>query len=159
MAKQPIVSYDDDRRTVVFLKDQIPKWVAIGGYGMLSLVSIITLPHIFPPLKWHFILVVYALAPVLAFCNAYGCGLTDLSMASTYGKLAIFIFGAWVGTHQGGVLAGLASCSVMLSIVAAANHLMQDFKTGRSVCFLAFLWNLAAINRFASLWNLAEATT
>ncbi|KAG6512180.1 hypothetical protein ZIOFF_030276 [Zingiber officinale] len=94
MAKQPIVSYDDDRRTE------------------------------------HFILVVYALAPVLAFCNAYGCGLTDLSMASTYGKLAIFIFGAWVGTHQGGVLAGLASCGVMLSIVAAANHLMQDFKTG-----------------------------
>ncbi|XP_074581563.1 putative metal-nicotianamine transporter YSL12 [Curcuma longa] len=130
MAKQPIVSYDDGRRAEVFLKDQIPKWVAIVGYSMVSLVSIITLPHIFPPLKWYFILVAYALAPVLAFCNAYGCGLTDWNMASTYGKLAIFIFGAWAGGHHGGVLAGLAACGVMLSIVSTASDLMQDFKTG-----------------------------
>ncbi|XP_042384557.1 probable metal-nicotianamine transporter YSL12 isoform X3 [Zingiber officinale] len=130
MAKPPIVSYDDDRRIEVFLKDQIPKWVAIGGYSIVSLVSIITLPHIFPPLKWYFILVAYAVAPVLAFCNAYGCGLTDWNMASTYGKLAIFVFGAWAGAHHGGVLAGLASCGVMMSIVATASDLMQDFKTG-----------------------------
>lgn len=72
----------------------------------------------------------YIFAPVLAFCNAYGCGLTDWSLASTYGKLAIFIFGAWVGAAHGGVLAGLAACGVMMNIVSTASDLMQDFKTG-----------------------------
>lgn len=74
-------------------------------------------------------LVAYAIAPVLAFCNAYGCGLTDWSLASNYGKFAIIIFSAWVG-HDGGIIAGLASCGVMMSIVSTASDLMQDFKTG-----------------------------
>ncbi|CAL9038215.1 unnamed protein product [Musa banksii] len=123
-------TFDDERRTEVFLKDQIPKWVAFGGYIAVAIISIITLPHIFPPLKWYFILVAYVFAPVLAFCNAYGCGLTDWSLASTYGKLAIFIFGAWAGASHGGVLAGLAACGVMMNVVSTASDLMQDFKTG-----------------------------
>ncbi|MED6181119.1 putative metal-nicotianamine transporter ysl8 [Stylosanthes scabra] len=91
----PQLSYDDERRTQLFLKDQIPTWFAIG-----------------------------------AFCNAYGCGLTDWSLASTYGKLAIFTIGAWAGSSHGGVLAGLAACGVMMNIVSTASDLMQDFKTG-----------------------------
>ncbi|RZC71383.1 hypothetical protein C5167_034559 [Papaver somniferum] len=67
---------------------------------------------------------------LLAFCNAYGCGLTDWSLASTYGKLAIFTIGAWAGASHGGVLAGLAACGVMMNIVSTASDLMQDFKTG-----------------------------
>ncbi|CAL9109050.1 unnamed protein product [Musa textilis] len=125
-----LTTFDDERRTEVFLKDQIPKWVAFGGYIAVAIISIITLPHIFPPLKWYFILVAYVFAPVLAFCNAYGCGLTDWSLASTYGKLAIFIFGAWAGASHGGVLAGLAACGVMMNVVSTASDLMQDFKTG-----------------------------
>jgi uncharacterized oligopeptide transporter (OPT) family protein len=74
--------------------------------------------------------VAYLFAPILAFCNAYGCGLTDWSLASTYGKLAIFTIGAWAGKGDGGVLAGLAACGVMMSIVSTAADLMQDFKTG-----------------------------
>ena len=66
----------------------------------------------------------------MAFCNAYGCGLTDWSLASTYGKLAIFTIGAWAGAAHGGVLAGLAACGVMMNIVSTASDLMQDFKTG-----------------------------
>ncbi|KAG6484236.1 probable metal-nicotianamine transporter YSL14 [Zingiber officinale] len=123
-------SYDDEKRTEVFLKDQIPLWVAYVGYVVIAIIAIVTLPHIFPPLKWHFILVAYVIAPVLAFCNAYGCGLTDWSLASTYGKLAIFVVGAWAGSAHGGVLAGLAACGVMMSIVSTASDLMQDFKTG-----------------------------
>jgi len=123
-------TFDDQRRTEIFLKDQIPKTFAIAGYMAVALISIITVPHIFPPLKWYYILVVYAVAPVLAFCNAYGCGLTDWSLASTYGKLAIFTIGAWAGASNGGVLAGLAACGVMMSIVSTASDLMQDFKTG-----------------------------
>lgn len=124
------VSFDEQRRTELFLKDQVPFWVAAGGYVAVAAISIATLPHIFPQLKWYYIFVAYIFAPVLAFCNAYGCGLTDWSLASTYGKLAIFTIGAWAGASNGGVLAGLAACGVMMSIVSTASDLMQDFKTG-----------------------------
>jgi len=124
------VSFDDKRRAEFFLKDQIPNPLACLGYVAVAVISIATLPHIFPQLKWYYVLVAYVLAPVLAFCNAYGCGLTDWSLASTYGKLAIFTIGAWAGANHGGVIAGLAACGVMMSIVSTASDLMQDFKTG-----------------------------
>ena len=124
-------SFDDARRTEFFLKDQIPTPVAIGGYVAIAAISITAVPHlIFPQLKWHHVLAVYLMAPVLAFCNAYKMGLTDWSLASTYGKLAIFIFGAWAGKSHSGVLVGLASCGIMMNIVSTAADLMQDFKTG-----------------------------
>ncbi|KAK4488977.1 hypothetical protein RD792_004768 [Penstemon davidsonii] len=124
------LSYDDERRTQLFLKDQIPTWFAIGGYIGIAAISTATLPHIFHQLKWYYIIVIYIFAPALAFCNAFGCGLTDWSLASTYGKLAIFTIGAWAGSSQGGILAGLAACGVMMNIVSTASDLMQDFKTG-----------------------------
>ncbi|XP_040998463.1 probable metal-nicotianamine transporter YSL7 [Juglans microcarpa x Juglans regia] len=124
------LSYDDKRRSQLFLKDQIPTWFAIGGYVAIAAISMGTLPLIFHQLKWYYILVIYIFAPTLAFCNAYGCGLTDWSLASTYGKLAIFTIGAWAGASHGGVLAGLAACGVMMNIVSTASDLMQDFKTG-----------------------------
>ncbi|XP_047179270.1 probable metal-nicotianamine transporter YSL7 isoform X2 [Vigna umbellata] len=126
----PELSYDDRRRAQLFLKDQIPTWFAVAGYVAIAAISTATLPHIFHQLKWYYIIVIYLVAPTLAFCNAYGCGLTDWSLASTYGKLAIFTIGAWAGATQGGVLAGLAACGVMMNIVSTASDLMQDFKTG-----------------------------
>lgn len=123
------VDKDHARRTEIFMKEGIPWWVAVCGYISLAIISIIVLPFLFTPVKWYYVLISYVLAPVLAFCNAYGCGLTDWSLASTYGKLALFVFGAWAGT-QGGVLVGLAMCGVMMSIVAVAADLIQDFKTG-----------------------------
>jgi hypothetical protein len=120
-------SFDDKRRVELFLKDQIPKTVAFGGYVALAAITIGCLPLIIPQLKWYHILAAYILAPILAFCNAYGCGLTDWSLASTYGKLAIFIIGAWAGASHGGVLVGLAACGVMMSIVGTASDLMQDW--------------------------------
>ncbi|KEH26876.1 probable metal-nicotianamine transporter YSL7 isoform X2 [Medicago truncatula] len=126
----PELSYDDQRRKQLFLKDQIPTLFAVSGYVAIAAISTATLPYIFPQLKWYYILVIYLIAPTLAFCNAYGCGLTDWSLASTYGKLAIFSIGAWAGASHGGVLASLAACGVMMNIVATASDLMQDFKTG-----------------------------
>ncbi|KAJ8771900.1 hypothetical protein K2173_027077 [Erythroxylum novogranatense] len=123
-------SFDEQRRTQLFLKDQIPTWFAAAGYVAIAAISTATLPHIFHQLRWYYILVIYIFAPTLAFCNAYGCGLTDWSLASTYGKLAIFIIGAWAGASHGGVLAGLAACGVMMNIVSTASDLTQDFKTG-----------------------------
>ncbi|CAL9133856.1 unnamed protein product [Musa acuminata var. zebrina] len=124
------ISFDDEKRTAVFVKDHIPLWVAYGCYGVIATLSIATIPRIFPPLEWYHVLVAHVLAPVLAFCNAYGCGLTDWNTASTYGKLAIFIFGAWAGASHGGVLAGLAASGVVMSIAATASVLMQSFRTG-----------------------------
>ncbi|KAI3866677.1 hypothetical protein MKX03_030563 [Papaver bracteatum] len=126
----PAMSYDDQRRTEYFLKDQIPLWFAASFYVGLALVAVIVVPMLFPSLKYYHIMVIYIIAPVLAFCNSYGTGLSDWSLASTYGKLAIFIFGAWVGLSNGGIIAGLAACGVMMSIVSTAADLMQDFKTG-----------------------------
>lgn len=51
-------------------------------------------------------------------------------MLLDYGKLAIFVVGAWVGKASGGAIAGLAACGVMLMIIGDAAELMQDFKTG-----------------------------
>ncbi|KAF8398727.1 hypothetical protein HHK36_014585 [Tetracentron sinense] len=126
----PSISFNDQRRTKLFLEDRIPTWFAVGGYVAIAAISAATLPHIFSQLKWYYVLVIYVFAPALAFCNAYGCGLTDWSLASTYGKLAIFTIGAWAGAAHGGVLAGLAACGVMMNIVSTASDLMQDFKTG-----------------------------
>eukprot|EP00253_Pinus_taeda_P031056 PITA_31056 len=124
------IPYDEQRRNEIFMKDSIPLWVAGAGYVALAAISIGVIPRIFHPVKWYFVLVAYIMAPVFAFCNAYGCGLTDWSMVTAYGKLAIFIFGAWAGKDHEGILAGLATCGVMMVIVSTAADLMQDFKTG-----------------------------
>ncbi|TVU16557.1 hypothetical protein EJB05_40128 [Eragrostis curvula] len=126
----PEETFDDKRRTELFLKDQIPTKLALGAYAVIAVVSIATVPRIFHQLRWYHVAVSYMIAPVLAFCNAYGCGLTDWSLATTYGKLAIFTVGAWAGAADGGIIAGLAACGVMIGIVSTASDLTQDFKTG-----------------------------
>ncbi|KAG6550002.1 hypothetical protein Mapa_008514 [Marchantia paleacea] len=125
-----IILYDEKRRNEIFMKDAIPLWVAVVGYTGLAIISIIVIPHIFSSVKWYYVLVAYIVAPLFAFCNAYGCGLTDWSLASNYGKLLLFGFAAWAGGGGGGIIAGLAACGVMMSIVATGSDLMQDFKTG-----------------------------
>ncbi|KAG6401101.1 hypothetical protein SASPL_137946 [Salvia splendens] len=126
----PALSCDEQRRNHFFLEDAVPTWVAIVGYITIAAISSATIPHIFYQLKWYHIVLLYILAPALAFCNAYGAGLTNWSMAAGYGKLAIFMIGAWAGVSHGGVLAGLAACGVMMNIVSTASDLTQDFKTG-----------------------------
>ncbi|XP_011623458.1 probable metal-nicotianamine transporter YSL6 isoform X1 [Amborella trichopoda] len=123
------VILEERRRDETFLRDKIPSWIAASGYIGLAAISMAAIPRIFPPLKWYLVLFCYIAAPCFAFCNSYGCGLTDWNLASTYGNLGLFIFASWVGPN-GGVLAGLAACGVMMSIVSTAADLMQDFKTG-----------------------------
>ncbi|KAK8593103.1 hypothetical protein V6N12_045190 [Hibiscus sabdariffa] len=117
------------KRDEIFLKDKIPTWFAASGYVVLAAIATATTPIIFPPLKWYLVLVSYIIAPALAFCNSYGAGLTNLGLSSTYGKIGLFIIASLVGS-DGGVMAGLAACGVMMSIVSTASDLMQDFKTG-----------------------------
>ncbi|GJM90011.1 hypothetical protein PR202_ga06247 [Eleusine coracana subsp. coracana] len=114
--ERQVLSFDDRRRTQVFLKDQIPTSIAAGAYLLLAGISVVAIPHIFRQLKPKHVVWAYAVAPVFAFCNAYGTGLTDWSLSSSYGKLAIFIFGASIGAQNGGVVAGLAACGLMMGI-------------------------------------------
>ncbi|OMO85422.1 Oligopeptide transporter OPT superfamily [Corchorus capsularis] len=139
-SKLPVVSelIDDEsskalaeqrKRDEIFLKDKLPTWFAASAYVALAAISTATIPILFPPLKWYLVLVTYIIAPALAFCNSYGTGLTDWSLTSTYGKIVLFIIASMVGSN-GGVIAGLGACGVMMSIVSTAADLMQDFKTG-----------------------------
>lgn len=124
-----MLSEEDKLRNEVFVRDSIPPWLAASGYVALAAISTATIPIIFPQIPWYLVLVCYILAPALAFCNSYGTGLTDWNLSSTYGKIGLFIFASLVGSN-GGVIAGLAACGVMMSIVSTAADLMQDFKTG-----------------------------
>lgn len=112
----------------VFLRDNISMWIGSGGYMVLSVVSVVVIPLMFPQLKWYYVVVAYILAPSLAFCNAYGTGLTDMNMAYNYGKVALFVVAAMSG-RENGVVAGLVGCGLVKSVVSVACTLMQDFKT------------------------------
>ncbi|KAF6153709.1 hypothetical protein GIB67_000942 [Kingdonia uniflora] len=116
-------------RNKVFVKERIPVKVAFAGYVLLSVISIIIIPFMFPELKWYYVVVAYILAPSLGFCNAYGAGLTDINMAYNYGKVALFILAALAGKEHG-VVAGLIGCGLIKSIVSISADLMHDFKTG-----------------------------
>ncbi|XP_058104900.1 probable metal-nicotianamine transporter YSL9 [Magnolia sinica] len=120
---------DDLQRNEMFMRDRIPVWIACCGYILLSIVSIIAIPRMFPEMRWYYVLIAYIFAPVLGFCNAYGAGLTDMNMAFNYGKVSLFILAAWAGKDSG-VVAGLVGCGLIKSIVSISADLMQDFKSG-----------------------------
>ncbi|KAJ8548891.1 hypothetical protein K7X08_029872 [Anisodus acutangulus] len=119
--------YDKEIRNKDLLKKQIPNLATFGESVAIAVISIIVVPIIFHSLKWYHVLVAYLIAPILAFCNSYGAGLTDWSLASNYGKIAILTFSYWVGLENGGVIAGLASCGLMMSIVDTTYALMGVF--------------------------------
>ena len=78
----------------------------------------------FPQLKWYYVVVAYIFAPSLAFCNAFGAGLTDINMAYNYGKVALFTLAAVTG-KENGVVAGLVGCDSHLAkkLTACLNEL------------------------------------
>ncbi|XP_002528372.2 probable metal-nicotianamine transporter YSL6 [Ricinus communis] len=119
---------EQNGRNDIFLKDRIPSWFAACGFMIVTIISAMTIPIIFPQLKWYVVLISCAIAPIFAFCNSYGTGLTDMSMLSTYGKIGIFIIASLVG-RNGGVISGLAACGAIVTSAATAADLMQDFRT------------------------------
>ncbi|XP_051137785.1 metal-nicotianamine transporter YSL1 [Andrographis paniculata] len=122
-------SGDNARNDEVFVRESIPLWLAGTGYLLLAVISTIAIPHIIPELKWYFILMSYVVAPSLAFCNAYGAGLTDINMSYNYGKVGLFTIAAMSGKEHG-VIAALAACGLFKSIINVSCILMQDLKTG-----------------------------
>ncbi|XP_025804658.1 probable metal-nicotianamine transporter YSL18 [Panicum hallii] len=81
-------------------------------------------------IKYQHIIVAYIFAPLLAFCNAYGTGITDLNLYNQYAKIVIMIFGFWITAAKGGVVGGLVICVIMTLIIGMAGDFMQDLKTG-----------------------------
>ncbi|GJS85004.1 RNA-directed DNA polymerase, eukaryota, partial [Tanacetum coccineum] len=152
----PSLSYDDEKRARLFLKDQIPVWIAIVGYLTIAVVSAATLPQIFHQLEWYYIAAIYIFAPALAFCNAYGCGLTDWSLASTYGKLAIFIIGAWAGgswlvAQMGGFDFGMSLMGRAKDVSAIPNLPCIISKEGFQNVKLSYLGGMWVLFEFDSL--------
>ncbi|XP_044477474.1 metal-nicotianamine transporter YSL1-like [Mangifera indica] len=121
-------SREDLKQNELFMREGIPMWIAIAGYLVFSILSIIVIPIMFPQLKWYYVVIAYILAPSLSFCNAYGAGLTDMNMAYNYGKVALFVLAALSG-REDGLVAGLVGCGLIKSVVSVACILMQDFKT------------------------------
>ncbi|TVT99847.1 hypothetical protein EJB05_54756 [Eragrostis curvula] len=142
-AEEQSSSYDDRRRNQIFQGDYIPMHFALAGYAIFGTISTIFVPRVFPQIRYQHVALCYALAPLLAFCNAYAAGLTDWSLGTIYGKLAIFIFGAWVGKAAGGEIAGLVACGVVVVVIGNSAELMQDFRTG-------YLTLTSPISMFAS---------
>ncbi|PAN03627.1 hypothetical protein PAHAL_1G011500 [Panicum hallii] len=128
--RRTVLSFDDRRRTHIFLKDSIPFSYAIIGYTVLAIISTIAVPHIYCQIKYQHIIVAYIFAPLLAFCNAYGTGITDLNLYNQYAKIVIMIFGFWITAAKGGVVGGLVICVIMTLIIGMAGDFMQDLKTG-----------------------------
>ncbi|KAA8525721.1 hypothetical protein F0562_007576 [Nyssa sinensis] len=119
---------DGLKQNEVFIRESIPLWIGATGYILLAIISVIAIPFMFPELKWYYVVVAYIFAPSLAFCNAYGAGLTDINMAYNYGKVALFVLAALAGKEHG-VVAGMAGCGLIKSVVSVSCILMLDLKT------------------------------
>ncbi|CAN6232673.1 unnamed protein product [Urochloa humidicola] len=115
-------------RDEVFNRDTIPAWLAYAGYALTTFIAVVTIPMMFRQVRWYYVAVAYALAPVLGFSNSYGAGLTDINMGYSYGKLALFVLAAWAGRDDG-VVAGLVGCGLVKQLVLISADLMHDLKT------------------------------
>ncbi|XP_048135660.1 probable metal-nicotianamine transporter YSL12 [Rhodamnia argentea] len=131
--RKNLVPYDEEVRTKSFLKDEIPKKVAIFGcvcYVAIAMISVAVFTFIFPSLQWYHVLTLYLVSPLLGFCRAYVTGLSDMSISMFYRKPVILIFGSWAGKSSGSVLVALAACGILLHFVETASNMMESFKLG-----------------------------
>lgn len=64
------------------LKWSTTKFISYTGYVILAALTVGVVAFTFYQLKRYRVLVAYSIAPFLAFCNAYRCGLTDWSRSS-----------------------------------------------------------------------------
>ncbi|KAL6843721.1 hypothetical protein ACP4OV_026292 [Aristida adscensionis] len=126
----PTPCFDDQRRKQVFLHDRVSKPTAIVGYVALSVMSTIVIPQLYPQLRYHHVALAYFVVPMVTFCNAYSANITDMNIATTYGRIAMLVFGSWVGFEHGGVIAALAACGIIVSSISTATNLIRDFRIG-----------------------------
>jgi OPT family oligopeptide transporter len=129
MLTSPSLSYDDRRRLDVFLGQRIPLHVPVAGYIGCAIVCSVVIPWIFQHIKLYHMALLFTILPVFTFCNTYGTGLTDWSVAQSYGRFIQFVIAAWVAV-PGAVIASLAACGVSVAALNVSSQAMQDLKTG-----------------------------
>lgn len=117
-------------RDHVFLSDTIPPWISAAGYVSLGVLGAAVIPMCFAAVRWYHVVIGFLMAPLMSLPVSFGMGLTDWDVSSTFSKLAIFLYAAYVGVQAGGVITGLAMAGVFLSATSTSATLMQDFKTG-----------------------------
>lgn len=127
--KDPSLAYDDRKRIQLLLSKQIPRPLPMVGYILCAIISIVVIPSIFHQIKFYHVAALYMVVPLFSFCNTYGAGLTDWSVAPTYARFTIFIVAAWIG-QPGAVVASLVSCGIMMTIVHVSANVMLDLKSG-----------------------------
>ncbi|CAL5094045.1 unnamed protein product [Urochloa decumbens] len=129
MLTSPSLNYDDRKRLEVLVGYQIPVFVPVAGYIGCAIVCSIAIPWIFHHVTFYHMAVLFVILPVFTFCNTYGTGLTDWSVAQTYGRFILFIIAAWIG-KPGAVIASLAVCGVAVAALNVSSQAVQDLKTG-----------------------------
>jgi len=108
--RPPARSFDDRRWAPVFLCDRVYDPAAAVGYVTLSVVSIAVVPYLYPQLRPAHVAIAYLVVPLFTFCNAYGVGVTDVSVASTYGRIALFLLGSRTAAWSPGSPWASSSC-------------------------------------------------
>ncbi|VAH34800.1 unnamed protein product [Triticum turgidum subsp. durum] len=141
------LSLVEQHRNEVFVRDSLPNWLAFVGYFALSVVAVITIPRMFPELKWYYAVVAYLLAPALGFSNAYGSGLTDINMAFNYGKVALLILAAAAGKEHG-VVAGMDFKTGHLTLTSPRSMLIAQIIGTAMGCVISPLTFYVFYNAF-----------
>jgi uncharacterized oligopeptide transporter (OPT) family protein len=73
-------SFDDRRRAQVFLRDQIPSSISIACYTLLSVLSVVVIPYLYPPLRSHQVASIFLSMPF--FSGLAACGVVMGSMTN-----------------------------------------------------------------------------
>ncbi|KAJ7009245.1 hypothetical protein NC653_000027 [Populus alba x Populus x berolinensis] len=97
--------FDEQKQNYILpRRDYLHFWIGIVGYVIVLLSQIIAVPIMFTQISWFYVRLYYVLAPSLAFCYAYGAGLTViLPCEYNYGKADLFVLdwkfpgGKWCG--------------------------------------------------------------
>jgi hypothetical protein len=63
----------------VFLRDQIPSSISIACYILLSVLTVVVVPYLYPQLRSHQVAFIFLSMPFFASCNVYGLGMTDIN--------------------------------------------------------------------------------
>jgi len=80
-------------------------------------------------IEWYQTVVAIVIIPIFAVAIMQAVGMSDWNVSSAFGKLLMFVFGAW-NSSSGEIIPSLGLCMVTIAGCSCAADLMQDFKTG-----------------------------
>ncbi|RLN28086.1 putative metal-nicotianamine transporter YSL3 [Panicum miliaceum] len=128
MLTSPSLNYDDRKRLEVLVGNQIPLFVPVVGYIGCAIICSVAIPWIFHHVTFYHMALLFVILPIFTFCNTYGTGLTDWSVAQTYARFLLFIIAALIA-KPGAIIASLAVCDVAVAALNVSSQAMQDLKT------------------------------